>query len=282
MLCGTQKRLYEDNGYCTRCNLQVCCIPMCAEQPVTAHQHTAIHPGACLSVKDAVPLLLNRGVSHWQDYQSTHSRALIINIRVFNGDEYMSYLLIHWEYHMDLFRNYNFINKGIRARCLRDSSKLNPHAGPDCCQWLVNLYGGYHPAGAPVNLELFMGAHRAAIKTEGLICCSSQGSQKTKRSKTAVTFSIISILCTITHCVPALSAKADIACLWHKTTWCWAGSDRHTPGKFPFWQVAHAFVSFLLLKAYAYLTSVLDNCPSPYLAEKLRCQNWDFQQETRS
>lgn len=108
-------------------------------------------------------------------------------------------------------------------------------------------------------------AHRgssqhAVIKTEGLICSSSQGSQKTKRSKTAVTFSIISILCTITHCVPALSAKADIAHLWHKTTWCWAGSDRHTPGKFPFWQVANASVSFPLPKAYTYFTSMLDSC----------------------
>lgn len=108
-------------------------------------------------------------------------------------------------------------------------------------------------------------AHRgssqhAAIKREGLICSSNQGSQKTKRSKTAVTFSIISILCTITHCVPALSAKADIARLWHKTTWCWAGSHRHTPGKFPFWQVANASVSFPLPKAYTYFTSMLDNC----------------------
>lgn len=120
-------------------------------------------------------------------------------------------------------------------------------------------------------------SQRAVSKTEGLICCSSQGSQKTKAPKTAVTSSIISILCTITPCVPALSAKADIACLWHKTTWCWAGSDRHTPGKFPFWQVANASVSFPLPKAYTYLTSELGwQLPkSPYLAEKLGCQNWD-------
>lgn len=123
-------------------------------------------------------------------------------------------------------------------------------------------------------------AHRA----EGLICCSSLGSQKTKRSKTAVTFSIISILRTITHCVPASSAKADIARLWPKTPWCWAGSDRHTPGKFPFWQVANATFTKDLCLLY------LRAChlpKSPHLPEKLGCQNWDqeakaFQQETSS
>lgn len=120
-------------------------------------------------------------------------------------------------------------------------------------------------------------SQHAVIKTKGLICCSSQGSQKTKKTKTAVTFSIISILYTITHCVPALSTKADTACLWHKTTWCWAGSDRHTPGKFPFLQVAKASLSFPLPKAYTYLTSIPDNCQSLHTLLK----NWDVKTEKK-
>lgn len=77
-----------------RRNLQVCCFPVYAEQPVTARQPTTVH-GACLSTKDAVPLLLNRGVSHRQDNQCTHYQGIInqCNVCVFSGDECMSYPL---------------------------------------------------------------------------------------------------------------------------------------------------------------------------------------------
>lgn len=62
---------------------------------------------------------------------------------------------------------------------------------------------------------------------------------------------------------------------------------RHSPSKFPFWQVVNASISFLLPKAYTYLTSMLESCQSLHTFLKI----WDvktdkeaksFQQETSS
>lgn len=76
---------------------------------------------------------------------------------------------------------------------------------------------------------------------------------------------------------PALSAGADIAPPWRKTTWRWAGSHRHTLGNFPFWQVTNASVSFPLPKAYTlpYFCARLATAKPPYFAEKTGRGNRD-------